>query len=228
MSMDTVYDVETPEGIDLNARLVGPLPRLMAFSIDFAIRAGIYLIVAIGLGLFGETGWGIFLICLFLLIWLYPIFFEVFKGGQTPGKKSMGMVVVNQDLTPVRFEASVIRNFLRTVDFLPSLYLFGLVSMCLSGKFQRLGDMAAGTIVIYRPQQNSQLDLPEAQLEAPPAGLSESEQMAIISFARRHKELSQARQLELANILEPSVSDTPEKSSVTKLHGMGNWLVGKR
>jgi len=225
--MDTRHEVETPEGIDLSADLAGPIPRAIAFAIDFAIRVGIYMVLAMGVAFLNEWGLGLLLIAVFLLTWAYPVFFEVMKGGQTPGKKSLGLVVVNQDLTPIRLEASVIRNLLRTVDFLPGFYLFGISSMCLSGKFQRLGDMAAGTIVIYRPTEIDLLDLPQTQPEPPPTGLSEPEQVALRSFSRRHKALSNARQEELASILSP-ITEASGKAAVPKVQGMGNWLAGKR
>ena len=68
--------------------------------------------------------------------------------GQTPGKKVLGISVINDDLSPVTLGTSMVRNLLRTVDFLPLFYLAGLVCMLSNQRFQRLGDLAAGTLVI--------------------------------------------------------------------------------
>lgn len=225
--MDTSYFVETPEGIDLQAELAGPAPRVLAYTIDFLIRMVVISIISMVAAFLGGFGVGIVLISSFLLEWFYPVFFEVMQQGQTPGKKRMRIAVVNEDLTPVRSEASIIRNLLRAADFLPFFYLIGLTSMCLSGRFQRLGDLAASTLVMHRPPAKENLELPEALPVTPPTGINEEEQLAMIAFSRRYRELSQARQQELANILQPMTGKEGDQA-VEQLRGMGNWLAGKR
>lgn len=229
MVMDTSYLVETPEGIDLQAELAGPAPRVLAYAFDWMIRTAILAIAGFAVALLnlGGLGVGILLITSFVLEWFYPVYFEVVKQGQTPGKKRMHLAVVNEDLTPIRFESSVIRNLLRAADFLPFFYIFGLTSMCISGRFQRLGDIAASTIVIHRPAPQEYLSLPDAVPVTPPAGIDEDEQRALIDFARRHQELSTPRQEELANILSP-VTGRSGAAAVERIRGMGNWLAGKR
>jgi uncharacterized RDD family membrane protein YckC len=148
--LDTRYRVEIPGGINLEAQVVGPIPRSLAFAIDLAIRGIIVFVLsiaAIPFGAFGLGG-GFFLIFLFAIEWLYPVLFEVFWRGQTPGKKALGISVINDDLTPVTLGTSLVRNLLRTIDFLPLFYLAGLVTMLCNRRFQRLGDLAAGTLVI--------------------------------------------------------------------------------
>ena len=78
------------------------------------------------LGALGKFGWGLFLILWFALEWLYPTVFEVYFGGATPGKKSLGLIVLHDDGTPVQLAASFTRNLLRAVDFFPALYGMGL------------------------------------------------------------------------------------------------------
>ena len=119
-SIDTVYDVETPEAIDLTANLAGPLARTLAYSIDLCIRTGVSTVAIIILAFMNEAGWGVFLIVSFLLEWFYPVLFEVLRQGQTPGKKWLGLAVVNDDLTPITWSSSIIRNLLRAVDILPN------------------------------------------------------------------------------------------------------------
>lgn len=86
---------------------------------------------------------------LFLLEWFYPIIFEVYRQGQTPGKKVMAIKVLQDNGIPVGWPTSLIRNLLRAVDFLPMMYGFGVVSMLIARNFRRLGDLAAGTLVVY-------------------------------------------------------------------------------
>jgi len=148
--LDTRYRVEIPGGIQLEAQVVGPIPRAFAFAIDLIIRGVIIIVLwmaSIPLGL-GGMGGGVFLIFLFVIEWLYPVLFEIFARGQTPGKKMFGISVINDDLSPVTLGTSLVRNLLRTVDFLPLFYLVGVVAMLSNRRFQRLGDMAAGTLVI--------------------------------------------------------------------------------
>ncbi len=225
--LDTTCRVETPESIDLQAEIAGVVPRMLAFALDLLIRFVIFIVVLIAAALAGQAGGGLFLVVLFLLEWFYPVVFEVYRGGQTPGKKKLGLVVVNEDLTPVALGASVIRNLLRSVDFLPFLYGTGLVSLLLTRRFQRLGDLAAGTLVVYRPVEKVQGTLPDGRPVAPSMPLNLDDQMALMSFTRRHASLSDARQQELADILQGVTHDNKE-DSVTKLQGMGLWLSGKR
>jgi uncharacterized RDD family membrane protein YckC len=229
-TLDTLYQVETPEGIDLQADLAGPVPRALAYSIDIGLR----LLVMLALGLVvwaipGHTGTGVLLLISFLLEWFYPVLFEVYRDGQTPGKKWLGLAVVNDDLTPVSWSTSLVRNLLRAVDFLPFGYMGGLFSMIFSRHFQRLGDLAAGTLVIHRPRAHSAAPLSDSKPQPPPVALALSmdDQIALIDFAQRHKELSAARQRELANLLE-DLTRTRDDAAVQQLRGVGAWLLGAR
>jgi len=149
MKLDTLALVETPEGTDLHADLVGLVPRALAYTVDLFIRIGIMFVLSILLLFFGEVGVGIYLIVFFVLEWWYPVLFEVYRGGQTWGKKAFNIKVVNDDLTPVSLGPSLIRNLLRGADIFPLFYAVGSVSVLCTNRFQRLGDLAAGTIVVY-------------------------------------------------------------------------------
>lgn len=227
--LDTRYRVEIPGGINLEARVVGPIPRCFAFGIDLLIR-GIFVfvvsLVAIPFGFFGVGG-GFMLILLFAIEWLYPVLFEVLWRGQTPGKKALGIAVINDDLTPVTLGTSMIRNLLRTVDFLPFFYLAGLVAMVSNRRFQRLGDLAAGTLVISL--RESRRSPPPAELEplAPPVQLLRNEQTSIIDFLQRSPQLSAPRREELAGILE-GITHQPGDDGVDRLHRIGAWFLGLR
>ncbi|MEX1073640.1 MAG: RDD family protein, partial [Burkholderiales bacterium] len=127
------------------------MPRALAWAIDFVLRAVVVIAVAMGAGYFGMAGWGLAFLTLFIVEWLAPAWFEVTWNGQTPGKRALGIAVLNDDGTPVRWSASLTRNLLRAVDFLPFLYGFGLAAMLANRDFKRLGDLAAGTVEVYAP-----------------------------------------------------------------------------
>lgn len=227
MTIDTLLQVETPEGIDLQADLAGPVPRALAYAVDIGLRTLLLGIIWLALLPFGRTGVGVLLLLTFLLEWFYPVLFELWRGGQTPGKRLLGLVVVNDDLTPVRAGPSTVRNLLRAADFLPFLYLGGLVAMATNSRFQRLGDLAAGTLVIYRLPHRAQPTLPEVEPVSPPCALTVDEQIAVIEFTQRHRQLSGDRQRELAELLSDLLG-TSGQAAVTRLRGIGAWLLGAR
>jgi len=226
-AMDTMYRVETPEGIDLEVQLAGPVPRVLAYSIDLLIRSVLIGIFSAVLLFLGKMGAGLFLVVSFLMEWFYPVFYEVYREGQTPGKRRMRLAAVNDDLTPITWDASMTRNLLRAADFLPFGYLLGLISICVGKNFQRLGDLAAGTIVIHQPAVQRINKLPEVSPVMPPVNLTMEDQIAIVGFTQRHQQLTKARQEELAEILQPVTHREP-KAAVSYLQGIGAWLLGAR
>ena len=196
--LDTLRRVPTPEGFELTLRLAGPVPRALAYALDLAIRVALFAALAMSLSLFRGGGTGLMLITAFLLEWFYPVAFEVWWSGATPGKRAFGLAVLGDNGTPVSFGASVTRNLLRAIDFLPMLYAFGLVSMLVSRDFKRLGDLAAGTIVVYRDRPGTRAAIPAAPPLAPAVALSLEERRAILDFAERHATLSEERADEVA------------------------------
>ncbi|MDH3761870.1 MAG: RDD family protein [Gammaproteobacteria bacterium] len=227
--LDTRYRVEIPGGINLEAQVVGPIPRSLAFAIDLAIRGVILFVLSIAsipFGAFGLGG-GFFLIFLFAIEWLYPVLFEVFWRGQTPGKKALGISVINDDLTPVTLGTSLVRNLLRTIDFMPLFYLAGLVTMLCNRRFQRLGDLAAGTLVISVRESSRPASQKDIVPLAPSTPLLRTEQTSIIDFLQRSSQLSEPRQRELAGLLEGVTHDKGE-NGVEKLHRIGAWFLGVR
>lgn len=194
---DTAYDVETPEGVVLKLSSAGLPVRFYAYFIDFLIRWTINMLVAIAINLvFGEAAMGILLIYYFLMEWFYPVYFEVYRRGQTPGKKRMKIKVLNGDGTPIGWQSSLIRNFLIVVD----IWFFGFLSCLIDPRSRRLGDLAGDTAVVYE-KNILPGRLPEAKPSHPPVNLTIDEQKAVISFAERYKMLSGPRKEELAEIL---------------------------
>jgi uncharacterized RDD family membrane protein YckC len=200
---------------------------VVAYGLDLSIRIIILIIFSIICAFFGKVGMGVLLIATFLIEWFYPVLFEVLRNGQTPGKRSMGLRVVNDNLTPVGWGPSITRNLLRTADFFPLLYLGGLVTCILSPRFQRLGDMAAGTLVIHHRKVLATGELPKVLPISPAIPLTLEDQVALVSYAQRHSQLTDARKLELAEII-PELSEHQAIVEVPRLQGMGLWLLGNR
>lgn len=225
--IDTRRPIQTPEGVELGLRVAGPVPRAYAWLIDLFIRTAIYIVFALLLSVLGNFGMGLFLIIMFLLEWFYPVFFELYKQGATPGKRSLGIKVVNDDGTEVTLQSSLIRNLLRGIDFLPFLYGFGLITMLFNQDFKRLGDYAAGTIVIYQDKLKEAAPIMQEAPKTPPVPLTASEQKAVIQFAERLSLFTPQRCSELANILS-NITRLSDAQAVKRLLQYANWMMGRR
>lgn len=240
MSLDTLYTAETPEGIALALRPAGLAPRMLAYAVDLCIRFGIYLGLSMVVLPFGGVGAAIMLISMFLLEWFYPVAFELARSGATPGKRMFGLQVVMDSGLPVTPSASITRNLLRAADFLPLLYGFAVVSMLLRRDFKRLGDLAAGTLVVYHETVALHGKLPDAVPTAPARALSPREQAAIVAWAGRASRLTPARLDELAMLAQSVTEGSPgttrdgsnpmrrEGDATQRLLGVAQWLVGRR
>jgi uncharacterized RDD family membrane protein YckC len=220
-AIDTLRRFETPEGIEIELKLAGPVPRAAAFVIDLAIRVGLYALL-LPLAGFAGVGMGLMLIALFLLEWLYPVFFEL-RSGATPGKRALKLLVVHADGTPVGPSASLIRNLLRAVDFLPLLYGLGLAVMLADRDFRRLGDLAAGTLVIHaEPQAPTAAGIANVHAVPPPLPLDLATQRAVLAFAERSGELSPARRAELAARIDLGAPAGTNPEAL--LLGIASWI----
>jgi uncharacterized RDD family membrane protein YckC len=224
--LDTVRRYETPEGIELEMRLAGPVVRAAAWLIDAGIRVLLYIGLAILFAYLGGLGTGLILIGFFLIEWFYPVLFEVHQG-MTPGKKAMGIWVIHDNGTPVSWSSALIRNLLRAADFFPFFYGTGLLAMLANRDFKRLGDMAAGTLVVYREPARQRLPLPPGEPLPPPPGLTLDDQQILLSFAERSKQLSPQRRSELAVILAPVTGEAGEGAEGV-IYGYANWMARGR
>ncbi|HIP94919.1 MAG TPA: RDD family protein [Leucothrix sp.] len=226
MALDTLYHVNTPEGIRLRLSPAGPVPRMLAWMIDVLIRLSINIIIFTTLAFLGKTGTGIALIISFLLEWFYPVYFELYKNGQTPGKKSFNIYVSMENASPITPAASIIRNLLRFVDFFPIFYGFGFISMLLTKRFQRLGDLVAGTVVLHKALEYPPVAEVNVKAISPPVSLNLGEQQALIRFQQRIPYLTKERSEELAQLTSPLINS--EKEATPQLLGLSNWIMGSR
>jgi uncharacterized RDD family membrane protein YckC len=223
--LDTHLRVETPEGIDLLLRPAGPMVRSLAFAIDLAIRGALLGTLYVLLSLLGKFGMGLGVILMFLVNWWYMVLFEVLNQGRSPGKQWLGLRVIHDDGTPIGWAASLTRNLLRFVDMLPVAYALGLLSCVQHRAFKRIGDIAAGTLVVYREQPLKAVTLADVAPISTPIALSLDEQRALLSFAERAGELSPARRVELAALLAEPLQ-VPAAQAEQKLYGIARGLLG--
>jgi uncharacterized RDD family membrane protein YckC len=226
--LDTTARIGTPEGIELTLRVAGPVPRALAWVLDLLIRGIMLFVIALGAGALGEFGAAIMMLSMFLLEWLYPAWFEVNWSGATPGKRALGLMVLHDDGTPVRWSAALTRNLLRALDFLPFMYFLGYCAMVSNRDFKRLGDLAANTLVVYREEKPRALKIPEATPFAPPFPLSAGEQRTVLDFAERSARLTPERSAELAEIAASLTAGRTGEAATGRLVALANHLMGRR
>ncbi len=225
--LDSFRTIETPEGVDIALPVAGPIVRALAWSIDQLVRMAVYVALAMASDSLGSSGEGLLYMAIFAVEWFYPVAFELMANGATPGKMALGIAVVHADGTPVAAPASVLRNLLRAADFLPAVYVVGFLCMVADRNFRRLGDMAAGTVVIHRRRRQPLPPLPSWPPVPPGVPLTVNEQRAIIAFAERSTGWTDARCQELADLAAPALDCEP-KRRVERLQGMARWLLGRR
>jgi uncharacterized RDD family membrane protein YckC len=155
---DEQLSIGTPENVTFGYEVAGIGSRFLAAIVDTALIV-LLQIVVFGL-LFSLAGglatlesiasWLVaaFTLLSFALFWGYYIFFEVVWNGRSPGKKWAALRVIRSDGSPITLTESIIRNLVRLVDFLPLYYALGVLTMFIDGRSRRLGDLAAGTLVV--------------------------------------------------------------------------------
>ncbi len=148
--------IKTPEGIEFALPLAGPIPRLLAWLIDRAALLVAFSVMSTLMAFFSlispDLHQALMILSFFLISLLYNILLEGGWQGQTLGKKVMRLRVIDSSGFRLRPDQVIIRNLLRVVDALPLFYGVGGAAALLHHHGQRLGDMAAGTVVIHREQ----------------------------------------------------------------------------
>ncbi|MGI8586259.1 MAG: RDD family protein [Chloroflexia bacterium] len=163
---DDQFVVATPEMVEFGYEVAGVGSRFIAALLDTTLIGVLYMLLLVArLLIAGNTSLGInyfvaglFAVLGFVLLWGYYVFFETLWSGQTPGKRLTHLRVVRDAGGPIGFWEALIRNLVRIVDFLPFGYAIGVVTMFVNGRARRLGDFAAGTLVV---REGSAITLPQ-------------------------------------------------------------------
>jgi uncharacterized RDD family membrane protein YckC len=150
--MNREYVVRTPEQVFFRYELAGPVERMCAWLLDSVVLIGLVSLAASTLAPAGALGAPLLYIAFFLIQWGYFLFFEWRWNGATPGKRALGIRVIQTAGVHCTPERVVLRNFLRVVDSLPMLYVLGGLISLFTRHGQRIGDLAAGTLVVRVPQ----------------------------------------------------------------------------
>lgn len=215
------YVIRTPENVTFEFELAGIASRALAWFVDLLVMGVLIFIasqvVQILTPLVGGFGMALLFIAIFLIQWWYAAILEWWWGGQTVGKKIVGLRSISADGIRMSFLQATIRNLVRIVDFLPGLYLVGGASAVLDGSRRRLGDLAASTIVVVErrapapttvvppsERYNTFVDDPAIALACRKITAPEREAMVGLSLRRERLPLAVRRELfaKLATHLE--------------------------
>jgi uncharacterized RDD family membrane protein YckC len=231
--IDSTIDVVTPENISFRYQLAGPFRRFPAFVIDVSIRIAAWialLMLVAASGILGRGGAALGLtlsmLAWFVLEWFYGGLLETFWNGQTIGKRLLGMRVLRTDGQPINGLQAVMRNILRLVDMMPLIpvgaamgqegawaipsCLIGLLVPVLWGhRYQRLGDLVCGTMVVVEDRHwmvaVAKLDDPAIRNLAgelsPSFQVDHTLSQALASYVERRRYLSAPRRAGIARHL---------------------------
>lgn len=200
--LDGRLSLTTPEGVRLLLTPAGPYLRACAWLVDFGIWASLMVLIRVLLP-DAKLAEGLFLLVLFASYWGYPILSEVYFGGATIGKRAFRLEVVRGDGLPVGWRESTLRNLLLVADFLPVAYATGLACMLFDVRFRRLGDIVAGTQVIYRDREIIRAAAPLVDPLPLPFPLNADQQRTLADLFEREASLPPDRMEELGSIAEP-------------------------
>ena len=240
-ALDLTAKVITPENIQFEYRLAGPFRRFPALFLDISIRAAVLTALAVFLTCSGITfllpslnvlGGILLVLSYFFFDWFYGLFFETIWNGQTPGKRISGLRVLSTDGRPISAYQATIRNFLRLGDFAPFASLQMVVAeappvywvptagvavlcMLLTSRLQRLGDLAAGTMVVIdeRKWVPPRLRLDDPGINAlipaiaPNFRMSRTMLRTVAMYVERRNRVLPQRRRELAAILTKEIID---------------------
>jgi uncharacterized membrane protein SpoIIM required for sporulation/uncharacterized RDD family membrane protein YckC len=211
---DRQVDVETPEHVAIGYELADLGSRFMALLLDIMYiilgQAAVWLALYALVGLLGFSsalvgvGLGIAVFAAFVLLWGYFVYFEGLRDGQTPGKRRMGIRVVHDGGFPVTVRAAAVRNLMRIIDIQPAIsWGVGGLAMMLHPQTKRLGDMAAGTVVV---RDRTGQPIPEEAAAPAPTSLgrprlSDDEFAALEMYASRRRTLDSAVRADISRKL---------------------------
>lgn len=225
--------IVTPEAVPLEFELAGVGSRMLALSLDLAVQLLALLALAVVAGLGAASGLPesasavITVVALFLIVLGYPVLSETFWSGRTVGKAAVGLRVRTTEGAPIRFRHAAIRGALGLVDFWLTSGVAATLSVLLTRDSQRLGDLAAGTVVCHGDARRRRERVPEADPLAPSAPLDAAESRAIVAWAARAEQFTPARARELSDLLAPLTRTSGEEGQ-RRLVRIANWVVGRR
>lgn len=207
MEYEDRLTISTPEGLDLSLSLAGIGSRCGAALVDgtvqtmLAVAAGFLAGLASDLGAGGWIAVALFIVLIFVLVFGYDVAWEVWGGGRTPGKRLLHLRVVLASGAPIGFRASAVRNVLRIVDVLPGGYGVGLVSILVTSRNQRIGDLAAGSVVVHEPARRPagvEMAAPADHAAWDVSAVSADDLAVVRSFLERRDSLSPQARARLA------------------------------
>jgi len=206
----------TPEAVVLERDLAGLGTRFIGALVD-ALLQGAVVLVAIAAASVSTPDAAVVLLSVtgFAVLFVYPTAMEAGTRGRTLGKMAARTRVVQSDGRPVTLPAVLIRNLLRLIDLLPGAYAVGAISILVTRRGQRLGDLAAGTVVVYEapPRAPQALALPpSAEVDRTRrgmdvVGLTSAEYNVVRSFLLRRDGLEPAARANLATDLHRRLRD---------------------
>jgi uncharacterized RDD family membrane protein YckC len=205
VELDDRVTIATPEGIELQLQLAGLGSRFIAGITDLIIQVILLIVLALVTGVVSGGGGlnaTVYVIGGFVILFLYPILWEVFARGRTPGKRLTHLRVVRDTGSPDDLAASAIRNLVRIVDGPLLLYVPTVVCILATAQNQRPGDLAAGTLVIREAAQPRPVADVAGDGELPAnwdvSAITPHELAAIRQFLERRDTLDRASRAELA------------------------------
>lgn len=236
--LDQQVDVETPEQIVFSYTVAGVGSRAAAAIIDLLICVGAFFGIVLITWLAARAlrtspwagvsgGWmsAIVVVAQFAVIWGYYVLFEGLRDGQTPGKRQLGLRVVQDGGYSVSLAASAMRNIVRVIDMQPALtYGVGIVSAVATKSGKRLGDLAAGTIVVHERVLHAPLasvvsiaTAPLSSAAARPVALLDDDEFALLErFMARRQSLEAAQRARLVEGIAARFRDrVPELDGAT-------------
>lgn len=232
MTFDDRISISTPEGLEIELNLAGLGSRIAASIIDVLILGLLLVLAAFGVfGLVDRMGSPLLAIGIGWLVGLlltigYFVAFEVFNEGRTPGKTMFSIRVLGIDGEPVEFGPSVVRNLLRLVDVFPALPVLGAISILVSERNQRLGDLAARTIVVRQDRtraiETTAVPIDPRALTWDLSGIDDTDLELARRYLLRRPHLTPTKREELAAVIADRIH-----SQVPGLPGdVGSeWLV---
>lgn len=216
--LDGRLSLTTPEGVRLLLTPAGPAVRAIAWALDAVVWLAMAWI-AIWIFSGSKMGSGLIMLVMFIAYWGYPVICEVYFQGRSLGKRAFGLQVLRADGLPVSWRESTLRNLVAVADFLPLCYFTGLLCMLFDQHFRRLGDIVAGTLVVYHDKLPVRPELVDVPVEVASYPLNPDQQRTLIGLFEREQQLPVDRMVELASIAEP-ITGLTGAPSLARLRGI--------